>query len=243
MIVKTNCLILFFALLNFSVKAQKQVTSQSLHWLRYYNILTINPKWALHNEVENRRFFDGNQQHHFIAHTRLYYKILPRTDIAAGITYSLQSPQFIASTSTLVVPEIRPNQEINISNILTQKLTLQHRLRIDERFIRKNNGQQLLDGYDFNLRFRYRIQLNYRLGTDSAKNKTSIKLSNELMLNGGKNIVYNQFDQNRIYACCEQEINKQFSLELGYLHLYQQRAAQYQFFDRKILRLTVYHKL
>ncbi len=241
--IKNTCLLLLFSLLCLGVRAQKEVSHQSLYWLRYYNQLSINKKWALHNEIENRRFLENNRQHHFIAHTRLYYKILRNTDVALGLTYSRQSPQDANATSTLVVPEIRPNQEINLNNILAKRLTLQHRIRIDERFIRKNNGIQLLDGYDFNFRFRYRLQANYRLSSDSANNKTTFKVANEIMLNAGKNIVYNQFDQNRIYIGCEQEVNKKISLELGYLHWYQQRAKQNQFFDRDIIRLTVLHKL
>jgi hypothetical protein len=241
--IKNTCLLLLFSLLCLGVRAQKDVSHQSLYWLRYYNQLRINEKWAWHNEIEDRRFFINNQQHHLIAHTRLYYKILSNTDIAFGLTYSRQSPQFINAIATLIVPEIRPNQEIDVSNTLAKRLILQHRLRIDERFMRKNNGEELLDGYDFNFRFRYRLQVNYRLSSDSAKNKTTFKVSNEIMLNTGKNIVYNQFDQNRIYAGCEQELNKKISVELGYLHWYQQRAVENQFFDREILRLAIFHKL
>jgi Protein of unknown function (DUF2490) len=63
------------------------------------------------------------------------------------------------------------------------------------------------------------------------------------MLNAGKIIIHNQFDQNRIYLAIEQELNKTFSLELGYLNSYQQRSNGYQFYDRNIMRFTLYHKI
>jgi hypothetical protein len=63
------------------------------------------------------------------------------------------------------------------------------------------------------------------------------------MVNAGDKIIYNQFDQNRVYAGIEQGLNKKFTIELGYLHWYQQRASGYQFFDRDIIRLTIYHKI
>lgn len=234
---------LFYSL-HFGLYAQtKQVTKQSLYWIRYYNQLSINKKWTWHNEFEDRRFFENNQQHHFIVHSRLHYKFLKNADISFGLTYSLQSPQDPNSTSVLVVPEIRPVQEINYSNPISKKLTIQHRIRIDERFIHKNDSKVLLDGYDFNFRIRYRLQASYKLSKEESKTPTTLKLADELMVNAGNRIVYNQFDQNRIYAGIEQGLSKNFAVELGYLHWYQQRASGYQFFDRDIIRLTIYHKI
>lgn len=241
--VKTLPFLLLLLLLNPGVKAQKTTTHQNLYWLRYYNQLSINNKWSWHNEIDNRRFFDHNRQHHLIMHSRLHYKIIQNADIAFGLTYSLQSPQDPNSTTGLVVPEIRLVQEINLNNPLSKRFTLQQRLRIDERFIHKNNGIDLLDGYAFNFRFRYKLQANYKINKDEAKNPTILKVADEIMINAGSNIIYNQFDQNRIYAALEQGINKNISFELGYLYWYQQRAIGNKFFVRDIIRLTLYHKI
>jgi hypothetical protein len=231
-------------LLNYGIKAQtKQVTNQGLYWMRYYNQLSLNEKWTWHNEIEERRFFENNQHHHLIMHTRLHYKFFKNADVAFGLTYSLQSPQDPNAKIDLIVPELRPVQELNFTQPITKRLTFQQRLRIDERFIHSNNGKELTDGYDFNFRFRYRLQLSYKLNQEDTKLSSTLKLSDELMLNAGKNILYNQFDQNRLYVGLEQGLNKNFSVELGYLYWYQQRASGNQFFDRDIVRLTVFHKV
>lgn len=236
-------IILLLILLNIVVKAQKIVSHQSLYWIRYYNQLSLNKKITWHNEIEDRRFFENNRQHHFIIHSRLHYKIYPNTDIVFGLTYSLQSPQDPNSLLNLVVPEIRPVQEINFSNQISKRLSIQQRLRIDERFIHKNNGKELIEGYDFNVRFRYRLQANYKFNNENSKLQTTLKVADELMINAGSKIIYNQFDQNRIYVGIEQGFSKHLSAELGYLHWYQQRASGNQFFDRDIIRLTLYHKI
>lgn len=189
----------------------KSVTHQNLYWLRYYNQLTISKKLVWHNEFENRRFFENNRQHHFIAHTRLHYKVLPKTELAAGLTYSLQSPQDPNASSSLVVPEIRGVQELSWSQGLTKRFTLQHRFRIDERFIRRNNGTMLFEGSDFNFRFRYRLQGNLLLTKPENPKPLTLKISDELMINAGKNIVYNQFDQNRLALGFEKVFDKHFS--------------------------------
>ena len=237
------CFILFLILSIKEVNAQKSVTNQNLYWVRYYNQLSLNNKLTWHNELEDRRFFENNRQHHFIMHSRLHHKISPNIDVAFGLTYSLQSPQDPNSLTDLVVPEIRPVQEINVSNPISKRLTIQQRFRIDERFIHKNDGKDLIDGYDFNFRFRYRIQATYKLNKENSTLQTTLKVADELMINAGSNIIYNQFDQNRVYLGMEKGVSKHLSLELGYLHWYQQRASGYQFFDRDIIRLTIYHKI
>jgi hypothetical protein len=241
--VRTFPLLLLFLLISFGAFSQKNVTNQSLYWLRYYNQLSINKKLTWHNEIDDRRFFDSNKQYHLIIHSRLHYKFFQNMDVALGMTYSLQSPQDPASTSDLVIPELRPVQEINIVNPLTKKFSLQHRFRIDERFIHKNDGKTLLDGYDFNMRFRYRLQANYLVSKLEEKNPMTLKIAEEIMVNAGEKIVYNSFDQNRLYVGIEKGLGKGLSAELGYLYWFQQRASGNQYFERDIMRFTLYHKI
>ena len=223
--------------------AQKTIARQSLYWTRYYNILTLHPKWSWHNEIDNRRFWENNRQHHLIMHSRLHYKWRGNADAALGLTYSRQSPQDPHSDKSLVVPEFRPVQEVNIVTPLGERWAFHSRFRVDERFFRRNDGSQLLAGYDFNIRFRHRIQLVYNVYKPGAKRPLSLKIANELMVNAGKNIVYNHFDQNRIYIGAEHGLFKNISAEIGYLHWYQQRNAGNQFYSRDIVRCTLYHRM
>jgi len=239
----TSKFIFIFSFFSFYIVAQKIVTNQNLYWMRYYNQLEINEKFMWHNEMEIRRFFEGNVKHHFIAHTRMHYKTGQNTDVALGITYSRQSPQDPISTSNLIVPEFRGVQEFNYVIFISNRFTFQQRLRIEQRFIRNNNGIELLDGYGFNFRFRFRLQANYRISNEEAINRTTLKISNEIMVNAGKNIIYNQFDQNRIYIGIERDFSKSISFELGYINWYQQTVSGNHFFNRDIIRLTLYHRL
>ncbi len=222
--------------------AQKNTTHQSLYWLRFYDQLTLNRKFFLQNEIEDRRFFNHNVQHHLIIHSRLHYNILPQANIALGFTFSRQSAQIPGAGSTVAVPELRPVQEINYSSKLNAHFTIQQRLRIDERFIRKNYLNELQPGYDFNFRFRYRVQLNFLFPANTKASGNTLKLASEIMFNAGKNIVFNTFDQNRVYLGIEHDFNKNWAAELGYLKWYQQRPLQHYFFNRDIIRLTIYHR-
>jgi hypothetical protein len=47
------------------------------------------------------------------------------------------------------------------------------------------------------------------------------------------------FDQNRIYSALEYRFSRHFSMEAGYLKIWQKRNEN-QYFNRDILRVTLY---
>lgn len=68
-------------------------------------------------------------------------------------------------------------------------------------------------------------------------------LYEELLINAGKMIVKNTFDQNRLYAGLQWGLNPNVAFEMGYLNSFQQRANGEDYFDRDIIRLSFIHKL
>lgn len=235
---------ILLSLLVSTAYAQRENISQNLFWMRYANTTALkNPKLSLQFEAEGRRFFETYERHHFITHGRLHYRVAPQFNIAGGITYSRQSSQFPFRDQNLVVPEIRFVQEANYNIPVSKRVSIQQRLRIDYRFIRRNNGFELLEGNNFNVRFRFRLQGSILLNKDLSKNPTMLKISNEVMVNAGSRITYNIFDQNRIYLGLEKRFSKALAGEIGYLHWYQQTAAGNVFFDRNIIRTTLFHNL
>jgi len=63
------------------------------------------------------------------------------------------------------------------------------------------------------------------------------------MFNAGKTIIKNTFDQNRIYAALQYGINKNIALELGYLNSFQRRTNGIDYFNRDIIRFSIFHKI
>ena len=100
----------------------------------------------------------------------------------------------------------------------------------------------IVSGTTFFWRFRYRIQGDYDFWRKKKKYLKAI-VYDELMINAGKEVVNNVFDQNRIYVGLQYGINSSLALELGYLNSFQQRASGFDYFNRNIIRLGIYHKL
>ncbi|MCC9166309.1 DUF2490 domain-containing protein [Pontibacter harenae] len=236
-------LLLLFGLLPFGVLAQspRNVTHQNLQWVRYNNQLTINEKWAVHSEVDNRMFLSPFKEHHLVTRSNVRYSLSKGVEIGAGITYALQHPQDPNSASDLVVPELRPQQDLTLKQDLG-KLKLNHRYQLEERFIRKSTGDELEPGYRFNFRARYRLQLEVSLWKGGEKELKAIAFD-EVMLNFGKQVQQNVFDQNRIYGGLRWSTSPRLAMELGYMKWYQQRPNGTDFYNRNIYRLSIFHKL
>lgn len=221
---------------------QRSVETQQILWLGYYQKAQLSKHWALHTELEGRWFMGSGRQHQWVApRVHLHYLSRGGADIAAGAAYFLQALPQNDEPLQLVRPEIRPHQELTLRQPLG-KLRLEHRYRVEERFVRAVKEGALADGWDFTWRFRYRAQLLVPLAPGHRLNPT-IKVYDEILLNAGKAVQQNFFDQNRIGATLSLTLSKHFATELGYLNWYQQRPAGSAFYNRHIFRFTVVHNL
>ena len=139
------------------------------------------------------------------------------------------------------IPEHRGQQDITWKQEFG-KIIINQRFQVEERFIHNANKEGLLSGNTFYWRFRYRLQGEYSCWKKESQYLKAI-VYDELMINGGENVVKNTFDQNRIYTALQYGINKNIALELGYLKSFQQRASGVDYFDRDIIRFTFLHKI
>ena len=234
---------LFLILISFSLKAQteKKVNHQSLLWTRYYNQLELSAKLSIHSEFDNRVFVNPIVQNLFVVRVQGRYKISEQVELGSGFAYFSVATQAPENVSSFNKPEFRGQQDITLKQNFG-KINLNQRFQIEERFFRNFDKEGLTTGTTFFWRFRYRIQGDY---TFWKKEKQYFKavVYDELMINAGKRIVYNAFDQNRIYAGLQYGINSSLAVELGYMNSFQQRATGVDYFDRNIMRFSVYHKL
>lgn len=227
----------------FVSKAQtvKNSDHQSLLWTRYYNQLTINNKWSIHTEFDNRIFINPTTENLYVLRTHARYKINSEFEIGGGFSYFSVTTQIPEVTYDFRIPEYRGQQDITWKKEYGNT-TLNQRVQIEERFIHNANKVGLLPGTTYYWRFRYRLQGEYSFWKKESQYLRTI-VYDELMINGGKNVVYNTFDQNRIYAAMQYGLNKNSAFELGYLKSFQQRASGVDYFDRDIIRFTFFHKI
>lgn len=222
---------------------QKNLITQYLVWYRYQNRIILSDKWEWQNHIDDRRFLNhGHRQHTWVFRTQPFFNVSNKLAISQSYVFFLQSPHDPESESRLMVPEHRPFQEAIIKNDLG-KVIIRHRYRLEERFFRRNDGIRLLPGYNFNWRLRYQFQAQRKLFNLSKENAVHFRIAEELMVNFGKRIIYNTFDQSRFSAAFLFNISKNMDLETGYSHWYQQRADGRSFFNRHIFRVALLHNI
>ena len=118
-------------------------------------------------------------------------------------------------------------------------------VRLEERFRRKlKDNDELGEGYDFNYRVRYNMMLNFAFNKKPFAPKTiSYVLNDEVLLNFGKEILYNSFDQNRLFLGLQYHTNKHDFVQFGFMYFYQQLAAGNKYRYIHAARVSYFHNL
>ncbi|QQR97559.1 MAG: DUF2490 domain-containing protein [Sphingobacteriales bacterium] len=221
----------------------KNKTNQSLVWLRYNAQIQLPKKFLLKAETEERFFMTKNiKQHQFIYRISVDKQFPKNWNIGLGFVNFWASSNNELSNTNLVAPEWRTQLEISNQQKISDKFSIQHRYRAESRFIHNTNKEYtaLESGYKHTFRFRYQIALTY---IPFKKEEKELRLSvfDEILINAGKNIQNNIFDQNRVGVAVRYNFNKMFGLEMSYFNWLQQRANGTDFYNRQILRCTFYN--
>ncbi|MES2853947.1 MAG: DUF2490 domain-containing protein [Bacteroidota bacterium] len=235
--------IIFFLFVTVLCQAQteKDIDHQSILWTRYNNQLVLNEKWSLHTEFDNRVFLKPVKENLYVIRIQGRYKINEHLEAGIGFAHFSVATQEPEVSYDFKIPEYRGQQDLTWK-LNVNKVTLLQRFQAEERFIHNANKESLLPGSTFTWRFRYRLQADYIFWKKENQFLKTI-LSDEIMFNAGKTIIKNTFDQNRIYAALQYGINKNIALELGYLNSFQRRTNGINYFNRDIIRFSIFHKI
>lgn len=225
-----RCLTAFIWLISFSVFsfAQDEVSKvpDSEMWPHYYLQLPINNKWSVSADYSHRYsgFFESKTQ--WIGRTGFDYKLTEKFSLSAGYAYS---EYFLANG---VRREDRPWQQTQVNHSF-QKLKISHRLRLEERFQRDRNSDR------FNFRLRYQFMVNYPI---LSQQRLSCYISDEPMINFGKQIVGNMFDQNRLQGGLQIKLAENVFFMPAYMYMYQYQSSTKDFKSKNIIRTGLMYK-
>lgn len=222
---------------------QKKIDNQQLLWYGYYNKLKFNENWNLGSEIQERQFYNPAAQHQLVFRTNLERNVFENTIASIGFVYFLQSPNNPESESNLVVPELRTDFAVNTKKKF-RRFSINQRYKLEARFFHETENDELVGGYKFsNFRMRYLLGLDVPVLKKNNQEKLILKVKDEVMFNFGKNIVKNAFDQHRIYFGAYYFCNKNLAFEAGYLNWFQQRPSGVDYYNRNIIRFSVFHTI
>ncbi|WP_177205421.1 DUF2490 domain-containing protein [Halpernia frigidisoli] len=197
-----------------SFAQEKKVNRENQQWIQYYTQLKFNDKWTLFTDGGFRWKNDLENSSQYIVRTGIYYKLNSSMAVGAGFAHL----GFYDNSGKINRVEFRPYQEFNMSTIY-KPVTIQHRFRLEERFFNPVVDDKIKSGSDFNFRFRYRLLFTvpvFKLSSTDPTKNVALSVGDEIMINAGKEIVSNVFDQNRLLIGTIVTLDKNFSASLTY---------------------------
>ncbi|MFY0628749.1 MAG: DUF2490 domain-containing protein [Flavobacteriaceae bacterium] len=188
--------VLAFLSIPFAAKSQDSGLG---NWLVYIGSKQLNSKWNLHHEVQYRNYNALGDLEQLLLRTGLGYNVGSKSNLLLGYGY-INSENFTGNgNDQKTVEEHRIFQQFITKHSLGS-LGIQHRFRLEERFVES----------DFKTRFRYFLGVNVPF----KESKYYASFYNEIFLNGESTT----FDRNRIYGGIGYKVSKGIKIELGYMN-------------------------
>lgn len=220
-----------------SAQAQKVVNNNSMSWFSINNVIKVSDHWAFLADLHNRRQDFMAETNFWFARAGIGYYIKPNFRVAAGYAHLWLTP-----------PEGLNNwQDENrfyTEFLLTQKLYsigLMQRLRVEQRW-QEQLTNDVKTGTKFTNRVRYLLSATIPVFKgENAEKLPALMVSDEILLNFGKQVVYNSMDQNRFFVGIKQRVTKSLNFDFGYMNVYQQKSSGNVYDNNNTLRLFFYY--
>jgi hypothetical protein len=211
--------------------AQPNALSQRQVWLGYMTSTHLNKKYSLWNDTH---FVPKG---FFILRTGITARINP-VNITIGYAYGRLPVS--ANSNNLNRIEHRPWAQVQAFFPVSNQFTFIPRVRHDARFRQDVVNGELVNSYSFLNRIRLMATLRkFITKQETTIGKPFIGISDELLLNFGKNVTFNRFDQNRLSLIVGTQY-RTIQVQFGYMNRYV-KATPNQFIQNHTLLLWVTH--
>jgi Protein of unknown function (DUF2490) len=186
------------------------------NWFIYFGNQAINKKWNWQNEVQYRNYNFAGDLQQLILRTGIGYNLTENNNnILLGYGFINAQKYLPNSDNKVGTNEHRIYQQF-ITKQNFGRAFIQHRYRIEERFLPSN----------FQMRFRYFLSFNIPLNNKKmVANTVYASAYNEIFLNAKTPI----FDRNRLYGALGYVFNKSIKAEIGFMAQTQETTNRNQF--------------
>ncbi|MBC7890472.1 MAG: DUF2490 domain-containing protein [Ferruginibacter sp.] len=226
----------FTQFVSFAQTGPKEVKTGSQGWMSVNSTIRLNNKFGIIADLHVRR-------NNFIADPGFYFARL-------GVNYWLkENITLVLGYGQMWVAPSKPNwhhfgqehriyQQIQMTSKIG-KISVLNRLRNEQRWQEKIADDKFTHSFKFTSRVRYLVSVN--IPVFSNPRYPSLVVADELLIQFGKEIVYNTFDQNRAFIGIKQRVSKSLNFDLGYMLVYQQKSSGFQYDKNHTLRWFFYY--
>jgi len=235
---KIYLILLFYPALFFGQDiVKKEVKQQVQTWVSLNTLTKISDHWGIIADAHIREngFFESDN-FYFLRGGVSY---IPNKNVSLTTGYA---HMWLAPTKegwTVYSNENRLYQQLQYSTKLGDVGFVQ-RLRNEQRW----HDIMVNDSPTGDRRFTNRVRYlaSFTIPIFSNKKMPSLVFSDEILIQFGKDIVYNTFDQNRFFIGIKQDISSKLSYDFGYMNVYQQKITGLHYDMNHTIRLFFYLK-
>jgi hypothetical protein len=218
--------VMVFTAFSISLFAQipRQYTNNSNSWFMYFGTHKIAEKWSLHLEGQLRRSDGLSIPQQFLVRPGINYHLSPQVMLTVGYAF-IETYPYGAFPSQSAFPENRIWEQLQLKHQVGAFEWIS-RFRLEQRYVQ---SPALMVGIAntfyapgpaiytnrFRLLNRFSIPFKGKMIVDKS---FYLSIFDEFMVNFGKNVGLNIFDQNRIYLAIGYKIPTIGRLEMGYLN-------------------------
>jgi hypothetical protein len=229
---------LFF--LSVGVEAQqvveKEINEQVQFWWSINATSRLSNKWGLMTDLHVRRNNFLKDPNFYFLRAGAVYWVNDNFTLAGGVAHLWLATA--TDNGTDYAGENRLYQQVQWREKIN-KLSYLFRVRNEQRWHEVLNN----DGTVNRVRFSNRVRFLFSVTIPVFKNPQlpAISIADEMLIHFGKEIVYNTFDQNRVFVGVKQKLGKRVSFDLGYMMVYQQKYSGYQYDMNHTFRWFFYY--
>jgi Protein of unknown function (DUF2490) len=214
---------------------QKVVNQQVQFWTSINSTFHMSKRWGFLADFHIRRNnFMADPSFYFIRGAGNYW-IKDNMTAALGYGHMWVAPA--QEGWNTYSNENRIYQQFQASS-KTGKTQILQRIRNEQRWQEKIVDDKKTGDWRFTDRVRYLFSVNRQVFRKNSL--PSLVVSDEILLQFGKEVVYNTMDQNRFFIGIRQNINSKFSYDFGYMNVYQQKYSGYMYDMNHTIRLFFY---
>ncbi len=200
-------------LLPFQAAAQESETG---NWMMYFGNQKLSDRWNWHNEIQYRNYNFAGDLEQLLFRTGIGHNLSANNNnLLLGYAYIHGEPYVAGTDEKTNVNEHRIFQQF-ISRQQFGRFYLQHRYRIEERFIED----------DFKMRFRYFFGLNLPINKKEMVSKAIyLSLYNEIFIQPKSPV----FDRDRVYGAIGYVFSSNLKVEAGLMAQLLENSDRAQF--------------
>ncbi|MDP4263549.1 MAG: DUF2490 domain-containing protein [Bacteroidota bacterium] len=219
-----------------TAQTSRQVNYQTQTWFSVNTTSQVSYHWAIIADAHIRKNNFLAQSSFEFVRTAIQYNVDKNLSVALGYGHMWLHPS-TPGWSTISNEDRIYQQLLLLSEF--HKVSILQRFRNEQRWQQKISGDKFTGGHRFTDRFRY--LLSFTIPVFKNDKLPAFSLSDEILLQAGKEVMFNPFDQNRFFAGIRQKLTKDLNFDTGYMVVYQQKYSGYQYDLNNTYRLFFYY--